>query len=256
MEQQAARQPDFGRLASNFKDIGEQVQRFENIPAFEGGTQLMRKMDQIFEAVTEMRHEINGFRTEMTDMRREMTDMRREMTDMRREMTDMRREMTDMRREMTDMRREMTDMRREMTDMRRELDGFGLNMTDMRREMTDMRREMTDMRREMTDMRREMTDMRRELDGLGLKMMITDKNFQARMANSIVVSGEMTLSPLYNVTTGEELSHCPETLADLEQCDGDVAAAILRELGERVPRAHEQRRRQLKLTFGIRTRVI
>ncbi|KAG8412782.1 hypothetical protein J3458_013219 [Metarhizium acridum] len=207
MEQQAARQPDFGRLASNFKDIGEQVQRFENIPAFEGGTQLMRKMDRIFEAVTEMRHEINGFRTEMTDMRREMTDMRRE------------------------------------------LDGFGLNMTDMRREMTDMRREMT-------DMRREMTDMRRELDGLGLKMMITDKNFQARMANSIVVSGEMTLSPLYNVTTGEELSHCPETLADLEQCDGDIAAAILRELGERVPRAHEQRRRQLKLTFGIRTRVI
>lgn len=47
-----------------------------------------------------------------------------------------------------------------------------------------------------------------------------NKNVNARMANSIVVTGEMTLSPLYNVTTGQEVRNCPETLAELEQCEG------------------------------------
>ncbi|KAG8409407.1 hypothetical protein J3459_017583 [Metarhizium acridum] len=82
------------------------------------------------------------------------------------------------------------------------------------------------------------------------------KNFTSRLGNSIVVAGKMPLLPLYNVTTGEEVSNCPETLAELERCDTRTAAGILQELGETVPRSLEQMIRQLKLTFGIRTQVV
>lgn len=58
MEQQAARQPDFGRLASHFTDIGEQVQLFENIPALEGGAQLVRRMDEILRETRLLRTEV------------------------------------------------------------------------------------------------------------------------------------------------------------------------------------------------------
>ncbi|TWU73001.1 hypothetical protein ED733_004732 [Metarhizium rileyi] len=144
MEQQAARQPDFGRLASTFRDIGEQVHLFENIPALEGEVQLVRRMDEIL-------RETRLLRTEVAVM---------------------------------------------------------------------------------------------------------NKNFTSRLGNSIVVAGEMALLPLYNITTGEEVSNCPETLAELERCDSRAAAGILQELGETVPRSLEQMIRQLKLTFGIRTRAM
>ncbi len=38
----------------------------------------------------------------------------------------------------------------------------------------------------------------------------------ARLENSIVVSGEMALAPLYSTRTGEEIANCPATLAELE----------------------------------------
>ncbi|KAM3540797.1 hypothetical protein MY1884_009760 [Beauveria asiatica] len=73
---------------------------------------------------------------------------------------------------------------------------------------------------------------------------------------SVVLSGEMALSPLYSLETGQEIPHCPATLADLELLSNDQAATLLRQLDETVPRGSEQRIRRLKLAFGIRTRLV
>lgn len=43
-----------------------------------------------------------------------------------------------------------------------------------------------------------------------------NRNYAARLANGIVVSGEMTVSSLYSLETGQEIPHCPSTLAALE----------------------------------------
>ncbi|OAA38299.1 hypothetical protein NOR_06689 [Metarhizium rileyi] len=135
------------------------------------------------------------------------------------------------------------------------MDQISKAITELRREMRLEMREMGErIELEMREMNQRIDEMGQRIDGLSQTMVITDKNVKARLANSIVTA-DMTLSPLYNVTTGQEVSQCPATVRDLEQCSVNVTTAILRELGENVPRAHEQRRTQLRLAFGIRSQL-
>ncbi|KAF4585671.1 hypothetical protein GQ602_004976 [Ophiocordyceps camponoti-floridani] len=120
----------------------------------------------------------------------------------------------------------------------------------------DLRSEMRSMRNEMQTIGRKLDDLDHKVDGLDRKMTVSNRNFMARLENSIVVSGEMVLVPLYSSRTGEEIPNCPSTLAELESLSPQEAADLLRELEESVPRALEQRRRQLKLAFGVRTRAV
>ncbi|KAF4585429.1 hypothetical protein GQ602_004734 [Ophiocordyceps camponoti-floridani] len=71
-----------------------------------------------------------------------------------------------------------------------------------------------------------------KVDGLDRKVTVANKNFMARLENSIVVSGEMVLVPLYSSRTGEEIANCPSTLAELERLSPQEAADLLRELDE------------------------
>ncbi len=64
--EQAAQQPDFGRLASNFRDIGEHVARFANLPAVDGGARLMSRMDTILEEIRLLRGEVRTMGLKMT----------------------------------------------------------------------------------------------------------------------------------------------------------------------------------------------
>lgn len=104
---------------------------------------------------------------------------------------------------------------------------------------------------------------------------VRNKNSMVRSENSVVVRPEMELVPLYSVMTGEVVSNCPGTLADLESLNGmfsrwreicvlclqcfataSAATALLRSLGESVPRGLDEKRRMLKLAFGVRTRAV
>ncbi|QLI67984.1 uncharacterized protein G6M90_00g051180 [Metarhizium brunneum] len=95
-----------------------------------------------------------------------------------------------------------------------------------------------------------------KVTGLDGKVTALDKNSRARAANSIVISPLMELTPMHNVRTGEEISDCPSTLGQLEGLSMQELARLLRELGEPVPRAERERRRLVKLAFGLRTREV
>uniref|UniRef100_A0A1Y1JZ60 Uncharacterized protein n=1 Tax=Photinus pyralis TaxID=7054 RepID=A0A1Y1JZ60_PHOPY len=95
-----------------------------------------------------------------------------------------------------------------------------------------------------------------KLDALDVKVTTSDKNSRARAANAIVISPLMELTPMHNVRTGEEISDCPATLGQLEELSLQELARLLRELGEPVPRAERERRRLVKLAFGLRTREV
>ncbi|KAG5953079.1 hypothetical protein E4U53_007004 [Claviceps sorghi] len=150
-QRQPAPQPDFRSLAGDFNRIGEQMARFENIPAVDGGAQLLRAIGELREWVLELRRDVVELRVEMK---------------------------------------------------------------------------------------------------------VINRNFTSRLANSVVVARQMSLAPLYNSTTGQEVENCPATLMEIEECEAPRAAAILRELGEDVPRALEEKRRRLKLAFGVRTQLV
>ncbi|KID80917.1 hypothetical protein MAJ_11448, partial [Metarhizium majus ARSEF 297] len=95
-----------------------------------------------------------------------------------------------------------------------------------------------------------------KVDTLDAKVIASDKNSRARVANSIVISPLMELTPMHNVRTGEEISGCPATLGQLEEMSMQELARLLRELGEPVPRAERERKRLVKLAFGLRTREV
>lgn len=63
---QSVRQPDFGRLASNFRDIGDHVERFVNLPAVDGGAQLITRMDVILEEIRLLRGEVRTLDRKVT----------------------------------------------------------------------------------------------------------------------------------------------------------------------------------------------
>ncbi|ATY65973.1 hypothetical protein A9K55_002150 [Cordyceps militaris] len=96
----------------------------------------------------------------------------------------------------------------------------------------------------------------RKFDDLHHTVTVSHRNFTACLENSNVVSSEMLLAPLYNVHTGQVLAGCPETLAELEALTASQAADFLRMMGQQVPRGHEERKRRLKMAFGLRTRVV
>ncbi|KAM3445448.1 hypothetical protein MY3296_010193 [Beauveria thailandica] len=87
-------------------------------------------------------------------------------------------------------------------------------------------------------------------------VIVSNRNAAVRHENSIVVSGNMPLAPLYDLRTGEEIAECPGTLAQLEALAAPQVAELLRRVGEPVPRGHEERKRKLKQAFGVRTQVI
>ncbi|KAM3520382.1 hypothetical protein NHJ13051_006905 [Beauveria bassiana] len=95
-----------------------------------------------------------------------------------------------------------------------------------------------------------------KIDSVEQTVIISNRNLAVRIENSIVVSGEMVLAPLYDLRTGEEIAECPRTLAELEALTAPQVGELLRRIGEAVPRGHEDRRRKLKQAFGVRTQVI
>ncbi|KAM3496865.1 hypothetical protein MY11210_009725 [Beauveria gryllotalpidicola] len=94
------------------------------------------------------------------------------------------------------------------------------------------------------------------VDSLEQTVIVSNRNLTTRLENSIVVSGEMALAPLYDLQTGEEIAECPRTLAELEALTAQQVGELLRSIGEAVPRGHDDRKRKLKQAFGVRTQVI
>ncbi|KAM4065518.1 hypothetical protein HRG_012872 [Hirsutella rhossiliensis] len=104
-------------------------------------------------------------------------------------------------------------------------------------------------------MRRGFLDVGQRVDALDRKVTVTNKNFTARMQNSIVVHESVELAPLYSAQTGDLVPGCPRKLADLDRLSAQEAAELLRQLDEPVPRTVDQRRSQLRHAFGVRTRA-
>ncbi|KAM3429631.1 hypothetical protein MY4824_008153 [Beauveria thailandica] len=108
----------------------------------------------------------------------------------------------------------------------------------------------------MLEQQRLLSEQQRLLSAKIDSVIISNRNAAVRHENSIVVSGEMALAPLYDLRTGEEIAECPGTLAQLEALAAPQVAELLRRVGEPVPRGHEERKRKLKQAFGVRTQVI
>ncbi|PHH77755.1 hypothetical protein CDD82_3373 [Ophiocordyceps australis] len=91
-------------------------------------------------------------------------------------------------------------------------------------------------------------------DALEQRVSVSNKNFLARMQNSLVVHATVELVPLYSFITGLVLPDFPATLADLDNVSSQAAAQLLRHLDEPIPRGLglDQRRKQLRVAFGVR----
>ncbi|QUC16016.1 uncharacterized protein UV8b_00257 [Ustilaginoidea virens] len=111
------------------------------------------------------------------------------------------------------------------------------------------------MNRRFDQVERRMDGFDRKQDDFDRKLTVSNKNLMARLQNSIVVHDNVALAPLYSVITGEVMERCPSTLADLERMSHQEVADLLRHSDEPVPRTIDQRRRQLRHAFGVRTKA-
>ncbi|GAO15575.1 hypothetical protein UVI_02050080 [Ustilaginoidea virens] len=99
------------------------------------------------------------------------------------------------------------EVQSELTSFRREVQS---EFMSFRREVQS---EFTSFRREVQS---ESTSFRQEFD---IKLRAMNKNISSRLVNQWALSPEVSLSPMYNVSTGDEIANCPKTLAALEQCN-------------------------------------
>lgn len=53
-------------------------------------------------------------------------------------------------------------------------------------------------------------------------MRVANWNLASKLANSVVILREMPLAPLYNIKTGAIVANCPNTLRELERCNGKL----------------------------------
>ncbi|GAO18841.1 hypothetical protein UVI_02059620 [Ustilaginoidea virens] len=53
-------QPDCATLANNFQEIGDQIERFQNIPAFNNGALILERLDQLMHEITSFRQEVRS----------------------------------------------------------------------------------------------------------------------------------------------------------------------------------------------------
>ncbi|KAJ5888109.1 hypothetical protein N7495_008150 [Penicillium taxi] len=90
------------------------------------------------------------------------------------------------------------------------------------------------------------------MDDLNTRMSAMDQNNTARLHNSVAVTPEFRLSPLYNLTTGILIAECPETLADLADLPRITSARILQELNIQAPRGRDESRKTVSRAFGVR----
>ncbi|KJZ69008.1 hypothetical protein HIM_11597 [Hirsutella minnesotensis 3608] len=122
-------------------------------------------------------------------------------------------------------------------------------------QLTLLNRKVDGLDRKVDRLDRKVNGLDGRMDDLDRKITVTNKNFTARMQNSIVIHDKVDLEPLYSVRTGEVIPDCPETLQDLLDVDSQVASDILRELDESVPRNQDVRKQRLKHAFGVRSRA-
>ncbi|QUC17559.1 uncharacterized protein UV8b_01800 [Ustilaginoidea virens] len=59
-----------------------------------------------------------------------------------------------------------------------------------------------------------------KFQAMDAKFQAMNRNLTSRQANQWAVSGGVSLLPMYNIFTGNEIANCPQTLAALEQCNG------------------------------------
>ncbi|KAG6013186.1 hypothetical protein E4U43_007448 [Claviceps pusilla] len=217
-------EPDLTALRESSEGLVVQMARFGNM--------VQRLTETVTELRTEFRREIAELRTEF---RGEIAELR---TEFRGEIAELRGEMAELR---TEFRGEIAELRGEVTQLRGEV-------TELRGEVTQLRGEVTELRGEVTQLRGDMT---RGMSTMQTEIRILNRNVTSRLGNNIMLNGDDRLEPLYNLTTGEIIANCPATLGELEQCSATRITALLRELDEVVPRSLEDKRRRLRLAFGV-----
>ncbi|KAK2612778.1 hypothetical protein QQS21_001230 [Conoideocrella luteorostrata] len=120
-------------------------------------------------------------------------------------------------------------------------------------QMTDLTNQVSALSEAMNN---KLASVQTEMANQRLAIQVMDKNLSSRLKNSMVLMSKMTLSPMYNITTGEIVDNCPRTLGDLERSSASVMGEILRELGKDVPCEVEARLRALKIVFGVQRQVL
>ena len=65
-------QPNFKDLAQCFEHAAREISRLPNIPAFNQGDIIIAQLQQITQAIGDLRNEVSDLRNEVSDLRNEM----------------------------------------------------------------------------------------------------------------------------------------------------------------------------------------